>query len=53
MYVDIETQGTITRGMTVVDRDKALRKRTNRPNVRVCTDVDTRKFMDIFLSLVY
>jgi len=53
MYVDIETQGAITRGMTVVDRGKALQKRTNRPNVRVCTDVDTRKFMDIFLSLLY
>lgn len=50
MYVDIETKGELTRGMTVADRNQALRKCPYPPNVRVCTDIDVERFMNLLLD---
>jgi len=47
--VDVETAGSITTGVTVVDwRGRWKRK----PNVRVLTKVDTAKFYDVFVERV-
>jgi purine nucleosidase len=50
MYIDIETKGELTRGMTVADRNLALRKCSYSPNVRVCTDIDVERFMEFMLE---
>jgi purine nucleosidase len=52
MYIDIETKGELTRGMTVADRNQALHKCPYPPNVRVCTDINVDKFMDLLLGLL-
>ncbi len=52
MYVDIETKGDLTRGMIVVDRNKALRKCSNPTNVNVCTDINNDGFMETMLDLL-
>ncbi len=50
--VDIETVGELTRGMTVVDRRHSLRITGTEANVDVCTSVDSRKFLEMFLERV-
>ncbi|HBE76818.1 MAG TPA: hypothetical protein DDW65_03425 [Firmicutes bacterium] len=52
MYIDVETKGELTRGMTVADRNQALHKCPYPPNVRVCTDIDVDKFMALLLKLL-
>lgn len=52
MYIDIETKGELTRGMTVADRNRALHKCPYPPNVHVCTDIHVERFMDLLLSLL-
>ena len=47
LSVDVETEGRITRGMTVFDRRPV---RTWRPNVDVLTDVDTQGLHDYVMS---
>jgi len=46
-YVDIETRGEITRGMTVADRRPG---RWQEPNVRVLLDVDRRALMELLFE---
>ena len=52
MYIDIETKGELTRGMTVADRNEALKECKSAPNVKVCTHIDNERFMNLLLSLL-
>ncbi|HEX7714931.1 MAG TPA: nucleoside hydrolase [Bacillota bacterium] len=52
MYIDIETKGELTRGMTVADRNQALHKCPYPPNVHVCTDIHVERFMELLLGLL-
>ena len=52
MYIDIETKGELTRGMTVADRNLALHKCPYPPNVHVCTDIHVERFMELLLGLL-
>jgi len=52
MYVDIETKGELTRGMTVADRNEALKECEFAPNVKVCTHIDNERFMNLLLGLL-
>ena len=45
MAVDVETQGELTRGMTVSDR---RRHSQGQPNVDVLTEVDPQSILDFF-----
>jgi len=47
--VDVETKGELTRGMTVADR-RIHRATAERNLIDVCVDVDSRRFMDLFMS---
>ncbi|HUX13893.1 MAG TPA: nucleoside hydrolase [Spirochaetia bacterium] len=47
LFVDVETKGDLTRGMTVADRRPASR---NRPNVRVLVDVDRKSFIELLFE---
>jgi len=50
-YVQVETAGKITRGMTVCDlRSVPCVKRA--PNARICTEVDSERFLRLFLSRI-
>lgn len=51
LYVQVETQGKITSGMTLADL-RPVRLRNNEPNVRVCIHVDTDRFLTLFLNAV-
>jgi inosine-uridine nucleoside N-ribohydrolase len=46
-YVDVETQGILTRGMTVIDR-----RRSRKSNAKVVTHVDSDKFLSFFRDRV-
>lgn len=48
-YVDIELNGSMTRGCTVVDLKNYMKKE---PNVKVCIDIDGEKFRTWFLKYV-
>ena len=49
LALDVELQGELTRGMTVAD----LRSPgESEKNCRVCTHVDTERFMDLFINRV-
>lgn len=48
-YVDIELNGSMTRGCTVVDLKNYMKKE---PNVKVCMDIDGEKFRTWFLKYV-
>lgn len=50
-YVQVETKGKITSGMTVADL-RPTKLRDGRSNVRICIDVDTDRFLTLFLSAV-
>ena len=43
-YVDVETHSDLTRGMTVVDQLGVLKKE---PNVRVCWEIDVKKWKEL------
>jgi len=50
--VDVETVGELTRGMTVVERRHRLRVTGSEANVEVCTSVDSRRFLEMFMDRV-
>lgn len=50
-YVQVETKGEITTGMTVCDM-RPNRASTHVPNARICTEVDPERFLGMFLSRV-
>ena len=51
IYVQVETEGKITSGMTVGDF-RPVRRYKSKPNVRVCTKVNADKFLTLFLDAV-
>ncbi|MGC8833272.1 MAG: nucleoside hydrolase, partial [Armatimonadota bacterium] len=51
-YVDVETSGEITRGMTVVDRRLSNVPKQGVP-VQVAVDVDVERFVSIFRTVVF
>jgi inosine-uridine nucleoside N-ribohydrolase len=51
LYVQVETQGKITLGMTVADLRPGRQHKGN-PNVRVCTSVDADRFLTLFLDTI-
>jgi len=50
--VDVETVSELTRGITVVERRHRLRVTGPEANVDVCTSVDSRRFLDMFMDRV-
>lgn len=48
MPVAVETDGTLTRGMTVADRRRPSPRRRSRPNCRVALRVDAPRFLRMF-----
>ena len=52
LYMMVETQGRFTTGMSLADRRDRRDEKTNPPNVEVCLDVDTERFMQLFAQLV-
>lgn len=52
MHVGIETQGRLTRGMTVVDRRwfRDLLGDQPKPNVNVVTRIDNQRYRELFMS---
>jgi inosine-uridine nucleoside N-ribohydrolase len=51
LHVEVETQGDITRGMTVAELRPACEKRP--PNARVAYELRTPEFLDLFESRVW
>jgi purine nucleosidase/pyrimidine-specific ribonucleoside hydrolase len=51
LYIQVETQGKVTLGMTVADL-RPVKRRKGGPNVRVCTSVDADRFLTLFLDTV-
>lgn len=51
LHVDVETQGTITRGMTVAELRPSLKNRA--PNARVAFEVRGEEFLEFFKSRVW
>jgi inosine-uridine nucleoside N-ribohydrolase len=49
--VNVETKGSLTRGMTVVDRRRYHNSKTD-GNVDICVSVDSRKFLKLFMNRV-
>jgi len=65
MHVDVETRGAFTRGETVGNRHGALERNvlhgdryviegvdTVKPNAKVCVDVDSDRFLQLFVSRI-
>ena len=50
MHVVVETKGESTRGMTLADRRPILQKWKARPNLKVCTRVNSRQCLNRFLE---
>lgn len=50
--VEVETEGRLTRGQTIVDRRPQLpvERRENKREIRVCHHIDGEKFMDLFIK---
>lgn len=48
VYIDVETEGKLTRGQTIVHRGEQIFKLSGIPNTRICTAIDGNKFMDLF-----
>ncbi|MFP4558962.1 MAG: nucleoside hydrolase [Archaeoglobaceae archaeon] len=51
--VEVETEGSLTRGQTIVDRRPQLpveRKGESKPKIRVCHWIDGKKFMDLLIK---
>ncbi|SHK16621.1 purine nucleosidase [Anaerobranca californiensis DSM 14826] len=49
MYVGVETKGELTRGATIGDK---LSRFNKKPNVYVCTQVDSNRFLELFLDRI-
>ena len=65
MHVDVETRGDFTRGETVGNRHGAVERNvlhgdryviegvdTVKPNAKVCVDVDSDRFLQLFVSRI-
>jgi inosine-uridine nucleoside N-ribohydrolase len=52
LYMMVETQGRFTTGLSLADRRDRRDEVTNPPNVEVCLDVDTERFLKLFNQLV-
>ena len=50
MYVVVETEGRKTTGMTLADRRPIGQDWKNAPNLEVCTEVDSRRALDMLLE---
>jgi purine nucleosidase len=48
MFVDVETKGEITRGMTVAERRPFMKSRPT--NMKVCLDIDEARFMETYMN---
>ncbi len=51
LYVQVETQGKITSGMTAADLRPVIRHGNN-SNACICTGVDADKFLTLFLEAI-
>ncbi len=51
LYVQVETQGEITQGMTVADL-RPVRRRDGKPNANICTYVDADRFLSLFRDTI-
>jgi len=52
LYMMVETEGKFTTGLSLADRRDRRDESTNLPNVEVCLDVDTERFLKLFDQLV-
>lgn len=54
LYVDVETRGELTRGMTVADLRGLINPEImlKKANVKVCLEIDERRFMERFITLL-
>jgi purine nucleosidase/pyrimidine-specific ribonucleoside hydrolase len=50
LHVEVECEGRATRGLSLADRREIPTHRKRRPNCRVATTVDARRFLDLFLD---
>jgi purine nucleosidase/pyrimidine-specific ribonucleoside hydrolase len=50
LHVEIECEGRVTRGVSLADRRAIPSHRKRRPNCRVATTVDARRFLALFLD---
>ncbi|QSJ17556.1 nucleoside hydrolase [Nostoc sp. UHCC 0702] len=51
LYIMVETEGKFTTGLSLADRRDRRDHQTNPPNVEVCLDVDTQRFLKLFAQL--
>ena len=51
LYIQVETQGEVTQGMTVADL-RPIRRRDGKPNASVCTHVDADKFLSLLRDTI-
>ncbi len=51
LYIQVETQGEVTQGMTVADL-RPVRRRDGKPNANVCTHVDADRFLSLFRDTI-
>jgi inosine-uridine nucleoside N-ribohydrolase len=51
LYIQVETQGEVTQGMTVADL-RPIRRRDGKPNAHICTHVDADKFLSLFRDTI-
>ncbi|MFW5992176.1 MAG: nucleoside hydrolase [Halanaerobiaceae bacterium] len=52
IYVDVETEGRLTRGQTIPHRGEQIFKFNGKPNTRICTAVDGNRFMRLFKDTI-
>ena len=50
LHVEVECEGLVTRGLSLADRRGIPTHRKRRPNCRVATTVNARRFLDLFLD---
>jgi len=50
LHVEIETEGQLTRGLSLADRRPMPSHRKRPPNCRVALTVEARRFLDLFLE---
>ena len=49
-YLDVETQGQLTAGETVIDFAGLMNQK---PNVKVIMDLDRQRFVDLIIDLLH
>jgi inosine-uridine nucleoside N-ribohydrolase len=52
VFVEVETRGELTRGMTLVDRRQTHRGESKETNVEACVSVDSPRFLDMIFERV-